>query len=190
MILSFIGEAADDRIVLEEALGLPLIPETESQRMIRLGEMTPFGTIMSVDCGHLNQHQNQDGMSDFEKYLLDQSQLSGGRRTASGRHQGSVTAAVANSCCKRKKMAVKSKNHSGNEGERVKERKTGAYCTDGVIRHGSMEEGENTQEGLLNEYRGVTDDDDGDDDYIIDGEESNHEDMWKDEKMQYRLGEL
>ena len=184
MIMLFVGEAADDGIVLDEALGLPLIPETEAQRMIRLGEMTPFGTIISADCGHLDQQQNQDGMSDFEKYLLDQSQLSGGRRRVPGRHQGRVTA--DNSCCKRTKMAVNSESRSGSEDEWVKERKT-----DGVIRHGSMEEGENSQEGLLNEYKGVPDDeDDGDDDYVIDGEESDHEDMWKDEKMQHRLGEL
>ncbi len=62
----------DGNVDLEQALGLSgSAEETETERMIRLGEMTPFGSIMKPKPSgpHL-----ANGASDFDKYLLDQSQ--------------------------------------------------------------------------------------------------------------------
>lgn len=108
IILFLVDEETDDNIVLEEALGLPHFQETESERLIRLGEMTPFGTIMTPDGSHVINQQHPDVISDFNKYLLGQSQLSNGSKKAR-KHQHSDTNAKNNSC-KRKKMAVKNEN--------------------------------------------------------------------------------
>ena len=44
---------------------LPLQEETEQDRLIRLGHMTPFGTV-------LNAKKNNQELTSFEKYLLEQ----------------------------------------------------------------------------------------------------------------------
>jgi DNA excision repair protein ERCC-6 len=47
---------------------LPLQEETEQDRLVRLGHMTPFGTV-------LNAKKNNQELTSFEKYLLEQEKL-------------------------------------------------------------------------------------------------------------------
>lgn len=64
---------------LDDLLGLgeSSIMETDSDRMIRLGEMTPFGTLMpgqqakSRGVG-TSKTSDEPQMSEFDKYLLAQ----------------------------------------------------------------------------------------------------------------------
>ena len=97
----------DGAVDLEEALGLgPRQNETETERMIRQGEMTPFGTILSgsapdsaMPSGPRLSGKGQ--MTEFEKYLFDQTQK-----------------------CRKKKPAKKS-SATQNKSSVVKEKKNG-----------------------------------------------------------------
>ncbi len=83
-LLSLGGGAGEEAGSLEAALGLTSAGETETERLIRLGEMTPFGTAMTnvtnasaakaKTSGAKPSTSNQ--VSAFEKYLIDQSKLS------------------------------------------------------------------------------------------------------------------
>lgn len=69
---------------METALGLKgPRTETETERRIRLGEMTPFGTrlkdaslLTSASSVPRPSQQGSDGLTDFERYLADQAQKS------------------------------------------------------------------------------------------------------------------
>ena len=144
----FAGEETDDAIVIEEALCLPdSVPETESERMIRLGEMTPFGTVIKTEGNLVNNEPQKEGVtSDFEKYLLDQSQLSVATKKAVKHQHGGTTA--KHNRCKRTKVEVKDDNQT---------EKLDGYCT----------EQEDTNQRELNEspHSRVAI---KDDDYVID----------------------
>ena len=80
-ILSLSSDESEEVDTLEAALGLTTRNETETERMIRLGEMTPFGTVMSNVTKPASSTATQQGsqsnhMSEFEKYLMDQSKKS------------------------------------------------------------------------------------------------------------------
>ena len=124
----FVDEGADDAIVIEEALGLPAAaPETESERMIRLGEMTPFGTVIKAEGSRVNNAQQTGVTSDFEKYLLDQSQLSVATKKAVKHQHGGSTAKHSSS--KRTKMAAENDNKSNTGHETGEEgRQLDGYC--------------------------------------------------------------
>ena len=117
----FADEETESAIVFEEDLGIPdAIPETESERMIRLGEMTPFGTVIKTEGNLVNNERQKEGVtSDFEKYLLDQSQLTVATKKAV-KHQHGGTMAKHNRC-KRTKVEVKNDNQT----EKLDE-----YCTE------------------------------------------------------------
>ncbi|XP_071941445.1 DNA excision repair protein ERCC-6-like [Antedon mediterranea] len=55
--------------------------ETEEERLIRLGEMTPFGTT-------LKPPEQTAPMTDFEKYMLEQAELASKRKHLHGRKKG------------------------------------------------------------------------------------------------------
>ncbi len=62
---------------LREALGLSSRNETEAERMIRMGEMTPFGTVMTRTESNNKPHtaskpSSSNQISAFEQYLMDQ----------------------------------------------------------------------------------------------------------------------
>ena len=118
-VCAFAGEETDEAIVFEEDLGLPdAVPETESERMIRLGEMTPFGTVIKTEGNRVDNEPQKEGVtSDFEKYLLDQSQLSVATKKAV-KHQHGGTTAKHN---KRTKMSAENDNQSV---------KLEGYCTE------------------------------------------------------------
>lgn len=67
-------DAAADTTALEEALGLAAsVKETERERLIRTGEMTPFGSVTAEKpAPKVIRPDESKQLSDFEKYLLDQ----------------------------------------------------------------------------------------------------------------------
>ena len=67
-----IGPKKNDKSEKSGSHETPTLPtqreETQQDRLIRLGHMTPFGTI-------LNAEKKTDGLTSFEKYLLEQENL-------------------------------------------------------------------------------------------------------------------
>jgi hypothetical protein len=62
-----------DTLALEQALGLSLQGETEQERMIRAGEMTPFGTVVKkTEKLKPTIRASTSEPTDFEKFLMGQ----------------------------------------------------------------------------------------------------------------------
>ncbi|XP_064636661.1 DNA excision repair protein ERCC-6-like [Lineus longissimus] len=62
-----------DTLALEQALGLSLQNETEHERMIRTGEMTPFGTVVKKpEKPKSSIRLSTSEPTDFEKFLMGQ----------------------------------------------------------------------------------------------------------------------
>lgn len=86
---------------METALGLKgPRAETETERRIRLGEMTPFGTRLkdaslpaSASSVPRPSLQGSDGLTDFERYLADQTQKSQ-KKGGSSKSGGTVVPSV------------------------------------------------------------------------------------------------
>ena len=59
--------------MMDKALGLQgPRPETEMEKRIRLGEMTPFGSKLLINERNDEQISKTNSMTEFEKYLADQ----------------------------------------------------------------------------------------------------------------------
>ena len=89
-------EPASTSSLMDQALGIgPVAEETERERMIRLGEMTPFGSTVSAptDSSKASKPRKAEGMTDFEKYLKDQeSKMSKAKKAHKTKMKKSATA--------------------------------------------------------------------------------------------------
>ncbi len=77
------SDIADKTKAMEAALGMGKKSETEMERLIRLGEMTPFGTSMSKINNENPSQSNaksKQPISEFEKYLQDQASKSASKQ--------------------------------------------------------------------------------------------------------------
>ena len=114
---------------MASALGLPVRTETLQEKMVRLGQMTPFGTVMKfsndkVDGTAEGKKNKPQHLSDFEKYFMAQDKLAKGKvpKKSSSQEQSeqSKTPAQNDSSPKTKKKRKVDEREGSTSGDKRK----------------------------------------------------------------------
>lgn len=94
----------------EKVVDLPpkIQQETEKEKMVRLGQMTPFGTVLDTE------HQS-NVLTSFEKYLLEQEKLRSDKAKVTSKKGKTLKSAVAPPTLSPRKELAKKVTHSRNK---------------------------------------------------------------------------